>query len=143
MSQSWMGSDLSYQDLAKSDHIIDDYDHKLLGKETIDDKSAWKVESVPKESAAVVWGKEILIIREDLIMLRHEFYDQEAKLVKVLSAREIKPLGGKLIASTIRMSKEDGSGDWTEVVNSEARFGFEISDTLFTEANLRNPREES
>jgi len=33
MSQSWMGSDFSNNDLAKSDSIIDDYTHKITGTE--------------------------------------------------------------------------------------------------------------
>ncbi len=30
MSQSWMGSDFSYNDLAKSDQIINEYTHKII-----------------------------------------------------------------------------------------------------------------
>jgi len=39
MSQSWMGSDFSNNDLAKSDSIITDYNHRIIGIETSEEKT--------------------------------------------------------------------------------------------------------
>jgi outer membrane lipoprotein-sorting protein len=48
MSQSWMGSDFSNNDLAKSDSIINDYTHTLDGKETRDGHTVYRIRSMPK-----------------------------------------------------------------------------------------------
>ena len=58
MSQSWMGSDFSNNDLAKSDSIIDDYTHKITNTETHDGKKVYVVTSMPKPDAPVVWGMQ-------------------------------------------------------------------------------------
>jgi len=141
MAQSWMGSDFSYDDLSKSDRIIDEYDHKLLGEEKSDGVKVYVVESIPKADAAVVWGKEILKIRADHILLAREFYDQNGKLVKRMIARDIKPQGGKLYAEKIRMENVEAPDEWTEVVHQDIKFGTAIPDSVFTVANLSNPRE--
>ncbi len=35
MMQSWMGSDLTNDDLVKESSIVDDYDHKIIGQEKV------------------------------------------------------------------------------------------------------------
>ncbi|MCB0311640.1 MAG: outer membrane lipoprotein-sorting protein, partial [Bdellovibrionales bacterium] len=95
-AQSWMGSDFSYQDLSRDDEIIDQYTHRLLSSENKDGHTIYTVESVPLDDAPVVWGKEILEIRDDYLILEHSFFDQDMKLVKKLTTRAIGPLGGKL-----------------------------------------------
>jgi outer membrane lipoprotein-sorting protein len=141
MNQSWMGSDFSNNDLAKADDLIDQYRHTLLATETHDGRKLYVIEAVPHETAPVVWGREVVKIRDDSIVLEHAFYDQADVLVKKLVTTEIRMLGGKLIASRERMQKVDKPDEWTEIVTREARFGLALPASTFTLANLRNPRE--
>jgi outer membrane lipoprotein-sorting protein len=41
MSQSWMGSDFSNNDLAKSDSLLRDYTHSIIGTETHEGKTVY------------------------------------------------------------------------------------------------------
>ena len=139
-SQSWMGSDFSYQDLSKDDEIIDSYEHKILEEIEQDGVKIYVVESIPHESAPIVWGKELLRIREDKIILEHTFFDQEMVPVKKLVATKIDMLGGKLFPIVIRMSNLEQEGEWTEIVHNSAKFGDDISDSFFSVSSLQNPR---
>lgn len=65
MAQSSMGSDFSYNDLAKSDQIIHQYRHRLLETKQQDGHTVYTIESIPKPDAPVVWSKERLRIRDD------------------------------------------------------------------------------
>lgn len=141
MGQSWMGSDFSNNDLAKADELIEQYTHKLLRKESHDGHTVYVIESVPKEAAPVVWGREVVKIRDDWIMLEHAFYDQQDVLVKKLVTSEIRLMGGKSVAARERMQRVDRPGEWTEVETKEIRFGIPIAAGTFTLSNLRNPRE--
>lgn len=141
MNQSWMGSDFTNNDLAKADDLIEQYTHRLLGTETHEGKKVYVIESVPKETAPVVWGRETVKVREDWIILEHAFYDQANALVKKLVSLEIKPMGGKLVVARERMQKFDKPQEWTEIVTREIVFGPDIPANTFTLANLRNPRE--
>ena len=141
MNQGWMGSDFSNNDLSKADDLIEQYRHTLLRTEEHDGHKLYVIQSVPKESAPVVWGKEIVTVRDDYVLLEHDFYDQEGQLIKKLTTQELKPMGGKVVAARQRMQRVDRPGEWTDVVTHEAEFGIDVPESLFTLANLRNPRE--
>lgn len=141
MGQSWMGSDFSNKDVAKADDIIDQYDHTILGVEEVDEVSVYEIESVPHEEAAVVWGREVLKIRDDYVVLEHRFYDQDGELVKQLVSLEIGDMGGRTVATRQRMGEIDAPGEWTEIRIDAVEYDIDIDDNVFTLSNLQNPRE--
>jgi outer membrane lipoprotein-sorting protein len=141
MGQSWMGSDFSNKDIAKADDIVDEYGHSILKIEEMDDITIYDILSIPNEDAAVVWGSELMRIREDHVVLQHSFYDQDGELVKSLKTLEIAEMGGRVIAKRQRMSKADEPDEWTEIQVNEVQYEVELKDSLFTLSNLRNPRD--
>jgi outer membrane lipoprotein-sorting protein len=141
MGQSWLGSDFSNKDIARADEIIDQYDHSLLGVDDVDGITVYEIESIPHEEAAIVWGREVLRIREDHVVLEHSFYDQDGELVKSLRSLEIGVMGGRTVALRQRMSKADAPEEWTEIQIASVEYEIDIRDSLFTLSNLRNPRD--
>jgi len=140
MGQSWMGSDFSNKDVSRSDDIVDQYTHTLLETAEHDGKTVYVIESVPLEEAAVVWGREVLRIRDDLVLLEQRYYDQEGELVQTLEALEIGEMGGRVIALRQRMSKQDAPEEWTEMQVKTMSYDVNLDPGMFTLANLRNPR---
>jgi len=141
MNQSWMGSDFSNNDLAKADDLIDQYRHTLLATEAHNGHKLYVVEAVPHETAPVVWGREVVKIRDDHLLMEHAFYDQGNMLVKKLVTTEVGRMGGKMIAIRQRMQRLDKPEEWTDVVTHTAQFGLKLPANTFTLANLRNPRD--
>ena len=141
MGQSWMGSDFSNKDVARADDIIDQYTHSIVATEVIDDVTVYTIESIPLEDAAVVWGSEVLKIREDHVVIEHAFFDQDGELVKTLQKLEIGDMGGRTTATRQRMLKADEPDEWTEIAVIEVEYELELKDSLFTLSNLRNPRD--
>ncbi len=141
MGQSWMGSDFSNKDVARADDIVDQYDHRVLSvEETEDGIAVYEIESIPHEEAAVVWGREILKIRGDHVVVEHAFYDQDDTLVKKLVSLEIGEMGGRMVALRQRMQKLEEPGEWTEIAVITVEYELDLKDSLFTLSNLRNPR---
>ncbi len=140
MSQSWMGSDFSNKDISRTDDIIEEYDHSLLSESELDGLVVYEIESVPHEDSAVVWGREVLFIREDNVMVEQQFYDQDGELVKSLRTLEFATMGGRAVAAQQRMEKADSPDEWTEIILDSVEFDVELSDSVFTLSNLRNPR---
>ena len=141
MSQSWMGSDFSNKDISRADDIVEQYDHSLLSETEIDGHTAYEVQSIPHEDAAVVWGKEVLVVRSDNVLIEHRFYDQDGELVKTLRTLEIGEMGGRTVAVQQRMEKVAAPDEWTEIIIDSVYFNVELSDNVFTLSNLRNPRD--
>ncbi|MCB0644033.1 MAG: outer membrane lipoprotein-sorting protein, partial [Phaeodactylibacter sp.] len=85
MSQSWMGSDFTNDDLVSQTSIVDDFDHKLLGSETVNGMDCYKIELIPHEDAAVVWGKILMWVeKNEYLQLKTEFYDEDGYLVNTM-----------------------------------------------------------
>jgi outer membrane lipoprotein-sorting protein len=140
MSQSWMGSDFSNNDLAKSDSLLLDYDHSIIGNETHEGKKVYVIKSMPKPNAPVVWGMQRLKIREDHIWLSEEFFDEDLKPVKIMSAMEIQMLGGKLFPKVWRMRKVDETDRYTQLTYESLEFKSSLPDRLFTLSSLKQSR---
>jgi len=138
MSQEWMGSDFSNNDLAKSDTLVVDYTHEITGTENDGGKKLYLVKSTPKPRAPVIWGMQKLKIREDYLILREEFYDEDMKLVKAMDTSDIKPVGGKLFPMVWIMRKADKENEYTRLDYRDLKFLDSLPDRLFTQSNLRN-----
>jgi outer membrane lipoprotein-sorting protein len=140
MSQSWMGSDFSNNDLAKSDSLVDDYTHTVTEKEVHEGKTIYQIESIPKPDAPVVWGMQKLKIREDLIFLREEFYDEDYTIVKELNFYDIQMLGGKLYPRVMKMQKTETPDEYTVVEYNNLTFADDLPDDIFTLSALKTIR---
>jgi outer membrane lipoprotein-sorting protein len=137
MSQSWMGTDFTNDDLVKEASIADDYIHTFAGEMTIDGRPCHRIELTPKPQAAVVWGKVILWIdKKDNLMLHGEYYDEGGTLVNTLHASDIKMLGGRLLPGRIEMTPADKPGNRTVMLYSALTFDTPLSDGLFTTQNM-------
>jgi len=141
MSQGWMGSDFSNKDISKSTEILEQYDHSLLETTEQEGHIIYTVEAVPHEDAAVVWGREVLKIRDDFVMLEEQYWDQDGVLVKVMRSTDIVEMGGRTVARVMRMGKVDTPEEWTEMSVSAVEFDLESPPGVFTLSNLRNPRQ--
>ena len=140
MSQSWMGSDFSNDDLAKSDSVLDDYLHTVKGREVVAGLTVYTIQSIAKENAPVVWGKQELVIREDGVLLKQSFYDEEMVLVKEMTAEKIQQFDGRPFPRIWTMRPVEKKDRYTRLEYMELRFGDVLDDRLFTLASLKNRR---
>jgi len=141
MSQSWMGSDFSNNEISKSTDILYEYDHRLLETYREDGHTIYVIEAIPHEEAPVVWGREIIHIRDDYVMLEEQFWDQDDILVKTMRTHRVEEMSGRTVATVMRMNRTDEPDEWTEVRVDAIEFDIELPSSLFTLSNLRNPRE--
>lgn len=137
MSQDWAGSDFSYNDLARSDKLIVHYDHKIVEAIEEDGLTTYTIESLPKDSAPIVWGKEQVVFRSDNVLLEQTFFDQDMQPVKMMKAFDIQELGGRILAKRMRMSSVEDPESWTEVEYEKVEFDIEVDDRQFTQFALR------
>ena len=141
MNQGWMGSDFSNKDISKSTDILDQYDHTMTAQTEEDGHAIYTIEAIPHEDAATVWGKEVLRIRDDYVMMEEQFWDQDGQLIKVMKATDIAEMGGRSVARVLRMGKLETPDEWTEMTVSAIEFNLELPTAVFTLSNLRNPRQ--
>ena len=141
MSQGWMGSDFSNDDLLKESSIVVDYTHTILGEEEIDGWDCHKIELIPLEDAAVVWDKVLKwVSKEEYLQMKSEYYDEDDYLIKTELAYDIKMMDGRLIPSKFELIPEEEEGHKTMVVMDEILFNKPISDGFFSQQNMKKVR---
>jgi outer membrane lipoprotein-sorting protein len=140
MSQAWMGSDFSYNDLARSTEVLNEYTHRLAATESTGGHTVWTIESTPKPGAPVVWGKVTAKIRDDYVMTEETFFDQDMQPVRRLRAEVVGNLGGRAYPTMMTMTPVATPSQWTRIETTEGRFDVAAPDYLFTLSNLQNPR---
>lgn len=138
MSQNWMGTDFTNDDLVKQSSMVTDYTHTILGSESIEGYECYKIEMVPKEDAAVVWGKVVVWIdKTEYIQLKVEFYDEDNYLVNTMLGKEPKTFDGKLIPSIMEMIPADKPGNKTIMTTISMKFNIPIDESFFTTRNMK------
>ncbi len=139
MSQSWMGSDFTNDDLVRESSITDDYEQTLLGMEKVGDMDCYKLELIPHEDAAVVWGKLIMwISAEHFMQVKTEFYDEDGFLINTMTASDFRVFDGRHIPARMTIVPEDKPGHQTIVEYISLDFNREIPDDIFTIQNMKN-----
>lgn len=138
MSQGWMNSDYSNDELLNSGSIVKDYDKKLLGVENINGMSCYKIQLTPKAGKNIVWGKQIMWITKDsYLILKNEFYDEDDFLVKTHIASDIKKMDGREIPTKFEIISEDNPDNKTVVIIDYINFDIKVSESFFTQQNMR------
>ncbi len=137
-SKSWMGSDLSYDDISKSTKVINQYEHKIIKQYTENGHKVVMIESVPKPNSAVVWGKEVFYIDDRYIPMSHDFYDQGGKKIRTFVVKEVQVMSGKPYPSHMEITNLEKEGYKTEFITKELKINDEIPDSKFTMVNLKS-----
>ncbi|MCB9283218.1 MAG: outer membrane lipoprotein-sorting protein [Lewinellaceae bacterium] len=138
MSQSWLGSDFKNDDLVQQTSIVNDFSQKLLGTETIDGRPCYKIELIPHEDAAVVWGKIITWVdKTEYLELKTEFFDEDGYLVNTMLGKDVKDMGGKMLASRLEVIPADEEGNKTILEYQWMEFDKPLSDDFFSVQNMK------
>jgi outer membrane lipoprotein-sorting protein len=139
MSQSWMGTDFTNDDLVKESSTVEDYTHIFLRDSIIQGNQCYGIELIPKPEAAIVWGKIVVYIdKKNFIELYTKFYDEEDNLVNTMTAYEVKMMGGRLVPTRVEMVPTDKKNQKTEIIYKSIVFDKPIDDNFFTLAQLRS-----
>ncbi|HGS5630514.1 TPA: outer membrane lipoprotein-sorting protein [Vibrio parahaemolyticus] len=142
LSQSWMGSDFTNDDLINQSSIVVDYQHALLGNDSFEGDKVWVIEATAKPDAPVVWNKVTLWISQSTYLQRKvEFYDEFDERVNVLTTYDVKELGGRKIATRMEMKPVDKSGNKTIFTTHQAQFDFDINDDFFSQQQMKSLRD--
>ncbi|MDR2728593.1 MAG: outer membrane lipoprotein-sorting protein [Chitinispirillales bacterium] len=141
MTQSWMGSDFTNDDLVRGASVVNDYTHSFLSDTVSDGADAWRVQLIPRPAAPVVWSKVIMwVTKGDYIRRRVEFFDERGALVSVLVLDNVKKMGGRTIPTRMTMTPQNKPGYRTVMEYNDAQFNISINESFFSQQNMKQIR---
>ena len=138
MSQSWMGTDLTNDDLVRETNKVDDFKYSLLKDTVIDSLTCYQIELIPNEGTNVIYGKiKLFIDKTDFITVRNESYDEDGELVNVLKASDIKLMSGIKMATKLEMIPMGKKGQKTIMTVNKLDTSKALDATFFTKQNMK------
>ncbi len=131
---SFMGSDLSYEDMTNRE--LSENDYKRLEDETVDGKECYVLEITPKPIAKSSYKKHVTwILKENLTPLKEESYDKRGTLKKVKSFLFFKTKGYDVIREIFVEDVQKKHTTKVSFINVDVDTGVPAS--LFQEKNLK------
>ncbi|UFH58562.1 outer membrane lipoprotein-sorting protein [Sulfurovum mangrovi] len=136
MLQSWMGTDITNDDMVKQSSLVDDYQVSILKKEG----PLVTLKLIPKSGAAVVWGK--IISKVDtryFVQVEDHFYDDEGAEVRTMRYSKVKKFGVHYVTTDMRIIPldPDKKGNETTIRILNATFDQGISEAYFSKSALK------
>lgn len=139
MDQPWMGSDFTNEDLLNKSSFLSDYEHSIISTEEIQGLPCYKLLLLPKPEAPVVWKMvHLWISMEGFDQLKAAFFGEQGKLVRTMTADEIKNFGKVSLPSRIVMEPAAQPDHRTIIYINEFQTNTPIDDALFSLQNMKN-----
>jgi outer membrane lipoprotein-sorting protein len=138
-SGSFMGTDMSYDDLNAQSRKTGEDAHTLLREEQYDGVPCYIIQSIPKNSS-YQYGKMILWIdKAALVNYKIEMYDRRGTLVKVMESFGFHDVQGYLTPAEIKVATI-AAGTSTSIYTDIIKYGDPIPEGVFTTVYLETGR---
>jgi outer membrane lipoprotein-sorting protein len=136
LSESWMGSHFTNDDLMRETSYDDDYDSELSWVER-DGARLLQVTMTPRPDAPVVYTRVLFLLTpEDWVPVRQEFYD-EGELIRTMVFDRVRTVNGKPLPMRMTLIPSDRPEERTVVEYRELELDIPVADDLFTRRGLR------
>ena len=136
LSESWMGSHFTNDDLMRETSYDDDYETSLSWIEREGERYL-RVTMTPRPDAPVVYTRiEFLLTPDRWVPVRQEFYD-EGERIRTMTFDRVETVDGRPIPMRMTIQPEDEPDERTVVEYQELEFDVDIDESLFTRRGLR------
>ncbi len=136
LSESWMGSHFTNDDLMHESSYTKDYT-TTLSWDQHDGRRVLVATMIPKREAAVVYTKVVQkLTARGWLPLVAEYYDGDVVVRRVWS-RDVRDLGGRRVPTKLVVEPTDKPGESTTVTYERMEWDVEVPPSLFTPRGLR------
>ncbi len=139
-NSSFVGSDFTYEDVSGREVLEDT--HTLKSEETLNGKSMYVAESVPRDERSAFYSRKVSWIDQDSFLpLKEEYYDKRGDLYKIFTADKIESIQG--IATIMQRTMANiQNGHRTVVTFEKVSYNIGLKEDIFSERYLRSaPRQ--
>ncbi|MDR2109712.1 MAG: outer membrane lipoprotein-sorting protein [Spirochaetaceae bacterium] len=138
-SSSFMGTDLSYDDISSADRDVDLDNHRLVREEAYGGNPCYVIESIPKDTSYQYSKMIQWIDKNTKVNHKVELYDRRGTLVKVLEILKLENVQGRLSSMETKMSTLT-AGTSTTIYVDILKYNDPIPEGVFTPTYLETGR---
>jgi outer membrane lipoprotein-sorting protein len=137
---NFMGTDMSYDDMASMSRELDKDTHTLLREEIYNGAACFVIQSVPHDLADYQYSRTVSWIdKETYVVHKTEMYDKRGVLTKIMEASELKEVSGYLTPTVTKISTVS-AGTSTTVYMDIIKYNDPIPESVFTTTYLETGR---
>ncbi len=139
MMGSWMGSDLTNDDIVRDSSYEKDYVSEFAGHSS--DPPGWKVCLVAKPDLVGLWNRvEMVFSYDDELPVLAQFYDRKDRLSRTLRFEDVRDIGGRRVPTMMTVTPEREEGQYTLMRYHNVEFDVELDDGMFSLSWLERNR---
>jgi len=139
MMGSWMGSDLTNDDIVRESSYEKDYISEFIGHSA--QPPGWKLRLNARPDVAGLWERvEIVYAYDDELPVQAQFFDRKGRLSRTMRLREVKDVGGRRIPTLTTIIPEREAGRRTELRYLSVEFDIDLDDSMFSLSQLERRR---
>lgn len=139
MASSWMGTDLTNDDLTQSSTFRRDYDGTVVGRSS--DPAGWLVRYDAHEDAVGLWLRVEYVVNDDgTLPLVARFYDRRSELARVMHFEDVREMDGRRIPTRMVIEPVDREGHRTEMRYLSIDFDADVPESTFSLTELERRR---
>jgi outer membrane lipoprotein-sorting protein len=136
LSESWMGSHFTNDDLLRETTYDEDYQASLSWTELDGDRTL-QVTLTPRPEAPVVYTElRFYLTPDDWIPERWEYYDRD-QMVRVMTFDDVQTVDGRPLPLHLVLQPTDKPDEHTEVTYTDLQLDIPVDPDLFTQRGLR------
>ena len=141
MSQGWMGSDYTNDDIIRESSVVRDYTHEITGEEVIDGHPCYKIKLTARKDADVLWSyQNWWVDKKEFIVLKEELYDEDGVLVRTETCKDLKEFEGRVIPALIELVPTEAKGNKTVLRIIDMKFNIKLNESFFSQQNMKSIR---
>lgn len=139
MLSSWMGSDLTNDDLVKEAELTEDYTYELAGKS--EDPDGWLIRFTAKPGIVGLWNRFDLVVNpEGTLPLKADYYDRKDRLARTMTWDEVTVFDGKRLPARMTLVPTQEEGHKTILEYLSLDFNVDLPDSTFSLSELERRR---
>ena len=136
LSDDWMGSHLTNDDLVQETQYADDYDIELSWAEH-EGQRVLRAVMTPGEDAPVVFTRiEYLLDAEHWTPMQGQYFEDD-DLVRTMEFSNVREVDGRQVPHQMEVRPEGKPGEYTRMEYTSLECNVDIDDNIFTSRGLR------
>lgn len=139
MQSSWMGSDLTNDDLTQSTSYRRDFDGTVVGRS--DAPAGWLVRYEAHEGVVGLWRRiEFVVDDAGALPIEARYFDRRLELARIMRFEDVQEMDGRRIPTRMILEPQDQEGHRTEMHYLSVDFDADVPESTFSLTELEQRR---
>lgn len=135
-TDSFMGSDFTFEDIGMDDDNLDDFSWSFLAEQTVDNNVCFVIQGIPSNNEFLKttgYSKRVYFIRKDLLLpSKIELYNNKGEHNKTLKIEQYKEIDNGIYRGFYAVMENFKTGHKTELNFKSVKINQAIKDEIFT-----------